>query len=107
VKHVAAASRAAAKLAASERQLVKRLRRIRALDDHEQQLVDLVEEAGTTEELLTRCEAQRAEVQALQVRIDECEARIGALRQQLAEIERRLVAEARVIGTTLAQLVLH
>jgi hypothetical protein len=69
--------------------------------------LEQIEQFGSSQALLTEAERRRAIVDKIAGRLRELSSKIEDIQRKLQDQETVVVAEAKVVGTTLAQLVLH
>ena len=78
-----------------------------ALDERENKIAELIDERGGVKPLIDAARSHQATARSLEQRIKELSSKIERIQAELQKQEEAIVADARVVGTTLAQLVLH
>ncbi len=101
------ALKAAADKAKRHRKTVDELEAVPPLGPTEDAVVELVGRSGSVDKVFEQLSAHDALVQELRTRIAAAETRVGQIQQRLSDLEKSIVRDAKVVGTTLAQLVLH
>lgn len=91
----------------SRHQEVAQLERIVDLSEAELVVLRLIDKFGSVDQLLRRRQGFEKQIREIETKIGQLSTSISEIQSRLEDAEATLINEASVVGTTLAQLVLH